>query len=284
MKRTMLYSIREAPLIERLAAALGNGYSGIAIRHDHIAELDEAGVDVGALMADARARGLEHVMIESLNSWYDFTPPRRIALPGLELSLDDLLAASARIGSRDLNVTAILRSPTETTDSLVEKFAAVCDRCARDGVSVHLEFVVGTLVGTLADAWEIVRRADRPNGGILFDTWHFFRTDPDMALLATIPGHRITAIQLDDGQAGMVESVFADAMYHRLPPGDGVFDLTAVIRILDAAGAGALAGPEVLSSAFDHMPLARAAAIVGDAFDRVVSAALDSQFTDPKGA
>jgi hypothetical protein len=40
MKRTMLYSIREAPLVERLEAALANGYRGVVARHDQPGTVD----------------------------------------------------------------------------------------------------------------------------------------------------------------------------------------------------------------------------------------------------
>ena len=45
------------------------------------------------------------------------------------------------------------------------------------------------------------RYADRANGGIVFDTWHFFRGDPDFDLLATVPGDRIYCVQIDDAAA-----------------------------------------------------------------------------------
>ena len=60
------------------------------------------------------------------------------------------------------------------------------DRAALIGLDVHLEFVPMTVVSDIAIAWDMVRNADRPNGGMLFDTWHFFRGTPDFGVLAQV--------------------------------------------------------------------------------------------------
>ena len=93
--------------------------------------------------------------------------------------------AHGRDDRRAAHVNVVAPFPTdESTDSLTERFAAICDRFADVGVAVHLEFTPLPPIGSLATAWEIVRGAGRPNGGILFDTWHFFRGQPDLELLA----------------------------------------------------------------------------------------------------
>ena len=75
-----------------------------------------------------------------------------------------------------VSMTAIASSTSAATvDELVERFGALCDRAADIGALVHLEFIPMTPIADVATAWRIVREADRPNGGILFDTWHFFR-------------------------------------------------------------------------------------------------------------
>ena len=104
---------------------------------------------------------------------------------------------------------------------------------------MHLEFTPVPPIGSLATAWEIVRDADRPNGGILFDTWHFFRGQPDLELLATIPGDRIFSVQFSDGAAEIRESLVKDTYRHRMLPGEGVFDLAGVIDTLTATAGSA---------------------------------------------
>ena len=54
-------------------------------------------------------------------------------------------------------------------------------------------------VKTLRQAWSIVSSADRPNGGIVFDTLHYVRSGSTLDMLKEIPGDRIHCVQLNDG-------------------------------------------------------------------------------------
>ena len=103
-------------------------------------------------------------------------------------------------------------------------FGLICDRAAGFGMQVQVEFTALHSIRTLQTAWDIVRGADRPNGGIVFDTWHFFRTDPDYALLATIPGARILSVQVDDALPEPVGTMRDDTL-NRLMPGDGSLEI-----------------------------------------------------------
>ena len=74
--------------------------------------------------------------------------------------------------------------------------------------------------------------ADRPNGGLAFDTWHYLRGTRDDALLEQIPGDRIYVVQIDDATAEPVGSLLNDTLNHRLMPGEGAFDLAEVLSIV----------------------------------------------------
>jgi sugar phosphate isomerase/epimerase len=160
---------------------------------------------------------------------------------------------------------------------LKSQFAAACDRCAEAGVTVHLEFILWPPIDSLRVAWDVVHAADRPNGGIMFDTWHFCRGDPDLDLLATIPGERIFSVQLSDGAPDIRESLVKDTLRHRLLPGDGVFDLVGTVRTLHAIGGLRLVGPEVMSSELHALPPIEAARRAGEACDSVVGASTVDQ-------
>ena len=148
----------------------------------------------------------------------------------------------------------------QAISSLVDAFAAFCDRAAEVGIDVHLEFVPMTVIADLATGWEIVRAADRSNGGMVFDTWHFFRGVPDLELLAQVPGDRIFGVQIDDAPAEPAAPLWEDT-FHRLLPGDGDFDLVSVMRTLEATGGLRWIGPEVFSSDLAAMGAADAARI-----------------------
>ena len=100
-----------------------------------------------------------------------------------------------------------------------------------------------TPIADVATAWRIVRDADRPNGGIVLDTWHFFRGSADFDDLEAVPGDRVLAVQVDDAHAEVTGSMWDDTQ-HRLLPGDGSFDLSRLLRTLVRMGALRLVGPE----------------------------------------
>jgi sugar phosphate isomerase/epimerase len=268
----MLWSgtLGRATLPDRLDAAAVNGYRGITVRADDLEQLAGAGVDIREVMRRARDRGLETVMIEANSRWYQHEPPP-VPFPSDTYSLDHHLTTAAVVGARHLNLIAPFRT-SASVDSLTEQFATTCDRCADAGVTVHLEFILWPPVDSLRAAWNLVRAADRSNGGIMLDTWHFCRGEPDLALLATIPGERIFSVQLSDGAPDIKESLVKDTLRHRLLPGDGVFDLAGVVRTLQAIGGMHLVGPEVLSTELNAAAPSEAARLAAEACDRVVGA------------
>jgi sugar phosphate isomerase/epimerase len=272
VSRQILWSATLGPasLRERIEAAAANGYHGITVRPHDIGELRRDARDVARVCADGRERGVEHLVLEALSAWYDHEPAPDW-FPSAAETIEDHLRAAEAFGCTDLNVVAPLRTASETTESLTERFAVVCDRCAEAGLAVHLEFTPFPPIGSLATAWEIVRGAARTNGGILFDTWHFFRGVPDLDLLAGVPGERIFSVQVSDGAPELRESLVKDTFRHRLLPGEGTFDLLGVLRVLRRTGGLNLVGPEVLSTELDALSAIEAARLAGEALDHVMA-------------
>src|SRR5262249_49240866 len=134
-------------------------------------------------------------------------------------------------------------------DDAAEAFAGLCDRAAEHNLLVHLEFLPWSRVPDLTTAWEVVRRADRPNGGVAVDAWHWDRsaTPSDLATLRAIPGAKVLGIQLDDAPAEAEANLMSATLHQRLLPGDGAIDLAALLAALRAIGAVAPIGVEVFS-------------------------------------
>src|SRR5207245_10480415 len=102
---------------------------------------------------------------------------------------DDLLRIADAVGARSLNAVDVFGGRWGI-DEAAEAFAGLCDRAARHGLLVHLEFLPWSRVPDVATAWEVVRRADRPNGGIAGDAWHWFRGGGEQEALRAGPGAR----------------------------------------------------------------------------------------------
>jgi sugar phosphate isomerase/epimerase len=245
---------------ERVALAAANGYRSVS------ASLNDP-ADGRAIADDA---GIELAVLDGVSEWYAHEAPKRPL--GMEnYSVDDVLRGAEQLGVDA--ISAIAPFPTDvTTEAMVGGFAALCDRAAEHGLRVQLEFTAFPAVDSLAMAWEIVRLADRANGGIVLDTWHFFRGDPDFDVLASVPGERIFAVQVSDGAKEVQGSLVKDTFLYRRLPGEGSFDLGRVIGVLRETGGLNDVGPEVMSAELAELAPSDAARRTAEAMDRLFSA------------
>ena len=106
---------------------------------------------------------------------------------------------------------------------------------------VHLEFLPWSRIPDLATAWQVVRAADRPNGGLTVDAWHYSRSGPDRGAAALHPGRRPSSASGCCWTAPAVAGAdpLQATLHERLLPGDGELDLRALLADLREAGAGA---------------------------------------------
>jgi sugar phosphate isomerase/epimerase len=227
----------------RLDAAAAAGLTGMTVGPGDLAALGGA---AGAAVRRAADLGVHTLIAEAYTEWYPHAEPP-VPFESSSWTADTFRRTAEVFGCRDVCLVAPFKSG-ESFDALAEWFAAACDVFAADDLTVHLEFSPFPPIGSIAAAWSIVQAADRPNAGITVDSWHFFRGDPDLDRLRTIPGDRITSVQLNDGADQLVESLVKDTFRHRRLPGDGTFDLVGLVHALRSIGGLRLVGPEVLST------------------------------------
>lgn len=77
-------------------------------------------------------------------------------------------------------------------------FAQLCDMAAPYGFRVDLEFMAWRTIGTLEQAYELVKMADRPNGTIAVDSLHLYRSGGTAADIDKIPVRYLGDIHLCD--------------------------------------------------------------------------------------
>jgi sugar phosphate isomerase/epimerase len=269
----------ESPIAPRIDAALAGGYTRLSVSPLDVARAADEGTPPEELGRRLRDAGLE-IVLDPVMNWSGGAPRAESRFAGFsaEEALDMAEALQA------VSITVIGQATSELTDEEVAgPFGTVCDRAAAFGAQVHLEFIPMTTISDLASAWTIVRGADRPNGGVLFDTWHFFRGNPDFELLERVPGDRVFAVQIDDAAAEVRGSMREDTQ-HRLLPGDGVFDLPRTVRALDRIGALRWVGPEVISPVTAAMPPVEAARVAGDRVRELITRVRSETAADAPGA
>lgn len=256
------------PVLERLDAARPLGVQRFSVTPLDVEATAAIGITAVELGRRIRDAGCDLVMDPIVN-WYGGTPH-----PGSRFgrfSTEDSLRMCAELGVVSMNLVG-QPAHDATLDLLATSFAAVCDRAAAIGAEATLEFTPISAITDLRAGWDIVRTADCPNGGLLFDTWHVGRGDPDLALLERIPGDRILSVQVSDARPERLADIRQDTQ-HRLLPGDGVLDLVGMLRALHRIGGLRWVGPEVFSPDLASMPVADAARLADRRTRDVVAAA-----------
>lgn len=268
----------ESPMLDRFPAAVAGGFDHLSLSALDVARSAEQGLPTTEIKRRADDLGLRLIMDPVMN-WHPATEPSRSRFA--RFGMDEALRMCEALGV--VSMTAIASSTSAASgDELIGLFGTLCDRAADIGALVHLEFIPMTAITDVATAWAIVRQADRPNGGILFDTWHFFRGSADFDDLEAVPGERILAVQVDDALPEVVGSLWDDTQRRRLP-GDGCFDLPRVLRTLVRTGGLRRVGPEVIAPETAALPAADAARLAGERVRALVADALDTGGPDTEG-
>ncbi len=120
---------------------------------------------------------------------------------------------------------------------MTANFAALCDAAAPYGLTCDLEPMPWCPVASVSDAARIAGGADRPNGAVLVDALHFFRSASTLDDVKRLPRTRLNYAQMCDGKVPgptTQEGLIHDARCERLLPGEGGFDLRALFAALPA--------------------------------------------------
>ncbi len=260
-------TIDTAPFTERLDAAAASGYDGIGLRPTHYKAARADGLtdaDMQAMLAD---RGLELTEIGFVADWWTTgeSASRSQAYEQSMYRLKDTLG-----GRHLMLISGPLDDPIE---ALAERFAGVCDRAAEHGLRVALEFLPWTDTRDAGNAWRIAELSGRANGGLALDVWHHNRGSADDDLIRAIPAERVVTVQISDGERTPVGTDLEDTFRRQLLPGQGEFEVTEFIRMLDGMGVDAPIGIEVLSDDLRALPAAEVARLGAEATREVLAAA-----------
>jgi sugar phosphate isomerase/epimerase len=247
------------PFLERLGPARAAGYRGVSLQPGEWDRLAAAGMSAAELRSRVADHGLEIAELDAITTWLPAHVPPDSFAPGFARALrtytpDRLIPMAAAIGARSLTVVEFYGAKFGL-DQAAEAFARICELAAGHGVLVHLEFLPWTGIPDLRSGWEVVRRAGRPDGGLLIDSWHFFRSGSKLEDLLALPGDRVLGVQLDDAPARAEADLFDETQHRRLLPGRGSFDLVGLIRALDRIGSRAPLGVEIFSDELAHRPV-----------------------------
>ncbi|MCU1463774.1 MAG: hypothetical protein JWO37_3849 [Acidimicrobiales bacterium] len=257
---------------DRVHAASAAGFDGLSLWVQDY----RGGRADGLSDADMRAMLDDHgLAVAEIDAAWWWLPGGPDTVPGelagaFAYGEADVFAIADATGARSLNAVDVFGGEW-SVDQAADHFAGLCDRAAEHGLLVHIEFLPWSRIPDLATAWAIANAADRPNGGVLVDSWHWTRSESDPDLLRTLPAGKVLGIQLNDGPAAAEPDLIDATMHHRVLPGAGEFDLPGLIDALRATGTQAPWGVEVFSDDLHTRAATDVAALAADALRKVVA-------------
>lgn len=216
---------RDHPIEDRIRAAGDAGFDAIGLfagQYRHLIEGEWSPARLRDLLAEAQVSLRQ---VEALSGW-------GVDQPSTDY-LDFERLVWDMVDTFDASYVQAIGPVSSSVDEAVRSFARLCDRAAEHGATVGLEFLPFTNIVDADDARRIVEGASRPNGGVCVDIWHHVRGANDVDLIRRIPPELIVGVQMSDGPAEPTLADYKDdCIRHRIPPGDGTFDVDGFVDVL----------------------------------------------------
>ena len=220
---------------EKLDAIAGAGFDGIEIFEQDFLASDFTPAEVGAMVRDA---GLTITLFQPFRDFEGLPEPyraRAFARAARKFGLMNDLGTDLMLVCSSVHPAAL-----GGIDRMADDFRALGDLAAAHGVRVGFEALAwGRHVNDHRDAWEVVRRADHPNVGLILDSFHTLGRGIDPDTIRRIPGDRIFFVQLADAPAIPMDLLYWSRHFRNMP-GEGDLDVAGFLRAVMATG---YAGP-----------------------------------------
>jgi sugar phosphate isomerase/epimerase len=260
------------PFADFVDAASAAGFDAVSLlgrAHRRATRKDGlSDADLRTLLDD---HGLALTDLEAAGDWLGPPPDGRPKFLDHVYPTETYLDVAASLGAS--NVVAVHFGEPAPPEVAAERFVRLCDMAAERGLNVALEFPAFATISDVATAWEVVRLADRPNGGLLVDTWHHRRGGDDDDALAAVDGSKVFSVQLSDA-AGPPAGPPLEDVIHRCLPGEGDLGVVDLVRLFDGLGVRAPVGIEVFDEALLAQGPAVAARRLAESLRAVVAEAL----------
>ncbi|MBK8738688.1 MAG: sugar phosphate isomerase/epimerase [Betaproteobacteria bacterium] len=244
----------------KLRAVKDAGFSQIMLTASDLAG-HAGGVDAAA--AAVRASGLRVTGLQQLQDYEGLTGNLHDYKVGVAKSMLEMCAA---LGSTLLVVSSSTSShATADRDVLAKDLRKLAMLAVPLGIRIAYEALSwGRHINEFTQAWDVVCRADAPNLGLAFDTFHVFASKSSLEDIDELDPDKIFLVQLSDfmwQEIRSVEERIATARTFRVFPGEGVHSaqLAEVVTRLDEFGYCGDYSFDVFNDDYQQMPPATVA-------------------------
>lgn len=263
-------------LVEKLEAIAAAGFDGIEIFEQDFIAHDGNPREVGDLI---RSMGLEITLFQPFRDFEGLPDPLRAkAFDRAERKFDLM----QELGT-DLVLVCSSCHPAALggVDRAAGDFHALGERAAKRGLRVGFEALAwGHHVNDHRDAWEIVRRADHANVGLILDSFHTLARKIDPETIRRIPGDKIFFVQLADAPLISMDLLYWSRHFRNMP-GEGDLAVTDFTKAVMATG---YAGPISLEIFNDQFRGGQAKAVAKDGYRSLIALMDDVRREEPSSA
>jgi 4-hydroxyphenylpyruvate dioxygenase len=232
-------------LQEKLEAIAAAGFTAIEIFENDLIAFPGSPAEVRRICGDL---GLTIVTCQPFRDFEGMPEGRRQRVFDRAERKFDLLQ---ELGS-DLLFVCSNTSPEALSgiDRLAADFAELGERAGKRGLKIGYEALSwARQIFDYRDAWEIVRRANRPEVGIVLDSFHILSRKLDVSAIGTIPREKIAMVQMAD--APLLQMDYLSWSRHwRCLPGQGDLDLSAFMSALADTGYDGVLSLEIFNDRF----------------------------------
>ena len=163
-----------------------------------------------------------------------------VIVPGADVSdLAGDLDVMAELGAAQVNTLSFDKDRKRTLDQL----AVLTEMAAERGIGTTIEMAPGLTIGDLSAVVAAIEHVGRSGLRLAVDTMHWARSGYGVVELRELGPEKIGYVQLSDTTLKpRMKSYLDEAMYERMPPGDGELPLA---EILGAVPADVVVGLEI---------------------------------------
>ncbi len=232
-------------LREKLHAIAKAGFDGVEIFENDFLAFDQSPREVGQMVRD---HGLEITLFQPFRDFEGMPEPLRSrTFDRAERKFDlmqemgtDLVLVCSNVSSAALG----------GIDRAAADFAELGERAAKRGLRVGYEALAwGRHIHDHRDAWEIVRRADHPNIGLILDSFHTLSRKIDVNSIRSIPKEKIFIIQLADAPLIDMDLLYWSRHFRNMP-GEGDLPVLDFMNAVAATGYDGYLSLEIFNDQF----------------------------------
>lgn len=232
-------------LDEKLAAIAAAGFDGVEIFENDLLVYDKSPREVGCMVRDY---GLEITLFQPFRDFEGMPEAQRVrALDRAERKFDVMQELGADLVLVCSNVSPVALGGI---DRAAADFRELGERAAARGIRIGYEALAwGRYVNDHRDAWEVVRRADHPNVGLILDSFHTLARKIDVGSIRAIPRDRIFFVQLADAPLIDMDLLYWSRHYRNMP-GEGDLPVVDFTRAVAATGYDGYFSLEIFNDQF----------------------------------